>query len=169
MNNDSIIIRTATPGDQNLLSDLLAAAYGELVKAPYDPEALSAALPLMSQANPKLLASGTYYIATIDEAAAGCGGWTREKPGNGEIVAGVGYIRHFATHPAHLRKGIARLLLEHCLTQARAAGIHTMMSQSTLLAEGFYAAAGFRRVGTIEAEMGPGVHLPVIEMQRPLP
>jgi GNAT superfamily N-acetyltransferase len=104
----------------------------------------------------------------IDGAAAGCGGWTIDKPGSGEIVEGVGHIRHFATHPAHLRKGVARLLLEHCLAEARAAGIHIMMSQSTLPAEKFYAAAGFRPIGPIEVEMGPGVVLPAVEMQRRL-
>jgi N-acetylglutamate synthase-like GNAT family acetyltransferase len=168
MGRDGIIIRTATPDDEKILSDLLTAAYGELARGSYDSEALAAALPLMSRANPKLLASGSYYIAEIDGAAAGCGGWTIDKPGSGEIVEGVGHIRHFATHPAHLRKGVARLLLEHCLAEARAAGIHTMMSQSTLPAEKFYAAAGFRRIGPIEVEMGPGVVLPAVEMQRPL-
>ena len=163
---ETIIIRAATPGDQHLLSDLLAAAYAELAHASYDPVALAATLPLMSRANPKLLACGTYYIAVIDGAAAGCGGWTKERPGTGEIAEGVGHIRHFATHPAHLRKGVARLLLEHCLAEARAAGVRTMMSQSTLPAEKFYAAAGFRSIRMIEVEMGPGAILPAIEMQR---
>jgi GNAT superfamily N-acetyltransferase len=168
MSRDNIIFRTATPADQDLLSNLLAAAYGELAQGSYDSEALAAALPLMSLANPKLLASGSYYIAEIDGAAAGCGGWTREKPGSGEIVDGVGHIRHFATHPAHLRRGVARLLLEHCLAEARAAGMQVMMSQSTLLAEQFYAAAGFRTIGPIMVEMGPGVVLPAVEMRQAL-
>jgi N-acetylglutamate synthase-like GNAT family acetyltransferase len=168
MSRDNITIRTATPDDEKILSDLLAAAYGELAQASYDSETLAAALPLMSRANPKLLASGSYYIAEIEGAAAGCGGWTMDKPGSGEIAEGVGHIRHFATHPAHLRKGVARLLLEHCLAEARAAGIRVMMSQSTLPAEQFYAAAGFRRIGPIEVEMGPGVVLPAVEMQRQL-
>jgi GNAT superfamily N-acetyltransferase len=168
MHKDDIIIRTATPADETILSELLTAAYRELARGSYDSEALAAALPLMSRANPKLLASGSYYIAEIGGSAAGCGGWTIDKPGSGEVIAGVGHIRHFATHPAHLRKGVARLLLEHCLAEARAAGIRVMMSQSTLPAEQFYAAAGFRRVGPIMVEMGPGVILPAVEMQLPL-
>ena len=165
MSRDGIIIRAATPEDESLLSDLLESAYGELANGQYDSVALAAVLPLMSRANPKLLASGTYYIAYAGDQAAGCGGWTREKPGSGEIVEGVAHIRHFATHPAHLRKGVARLLLEHCLAEARSAGIQVMMSQSTLPAEQFYAAAGFRRIGAITVEMGPGAVLPAVEMQ----
>jgi GNAT superfamily N-acetyltransferase len=168
MRDGSIVVRTARPSDQDVLSDLIASAYGELAQGPYDPALLAAALPLMSRANPKLLASGTYYVAETGGAAAGCGGWTIEKPGSGEVVDGIGHIRHFATHPAHLRKGIARLLLEQCLAEARAAGVRTMMCQSTLPAEPFYAAAGFRRIGVIEIEMAPGVLLPAVEMQRPI-
>lgn len=166
MRDGRIVVRTATPNDRELLSQLIASSYGGLARAPYDPGALAAALPSMSRANPKLLASGTYYVAEIGGTAAGCGGWTMEKPGGGEIVAGVGHIRHFATHPAHLRKGIGRLLLDVCLAEAREAGIRTMMCQSTLPAEPFYAAAGFRRIGLIEIEMGPGVRLPAVAMQR---
>jgi GNAT superfamily N-acetyltransferase len=164
MTNDKIIIRAATPDDQESLSELLAASYAEL-KGSYDPHGFDAALPLMSRANPKLLASGTYYIAAIDGAAAGCGGWTIEKPGTGEIVEAVGHIRHFATHPAYLRRGVARRLLEHCLEEARRAGIRTMMSQSTLPAEAFYASVGFHRVGAIQVEMGQGLILPAIGMR----
>jgi N-acetylglutamate synthase-like GNAT family acetyltransferase len=65
-----------------------------------------------------------------------------------------------------MRKGIGRLLLDVCLAEAREAGIRTMMCQSTLPAEAFYATAGFRRIGLVEVETGPGVLLPAVEMQR---
>ena len=161
---DKIVIRAATPGDHNMLSELLAAAYGAL-RGSYDPRGLEAALPFMSRANPRLLASGTYYVAEIDGIAAGCGGWSAEKPGSGEVVDGIGHIRHFATHPAFLRLGVARRLLEHCLREAAEAGVKTMMSQSTLPAETFYASAGFRSVGQVEVEMAPGLILPAIDMR----
>lgn len=156
-------IRAARPDDAAMLSDLLAASYATLKG--YDPHGLANALPLMSRANPKLLASGTYYVAEIGGTAAGCGGWSREKPGSGETADGVGHIRHFATHPDWLRRGIARRLLDHCISEARRAGLRIMMSQSTLPAESFYAAAGFRRLGDIRTEMGPGIVLPAVEMR----
>ncbi len=158
-----ISIRPAMADDQESLSTLLAASYAGL-KDSYDPHGFDAALPYMARANPRLLASGTYYVAEIDGVAAGCGGWSVEKPGNGEIIAGVGHIRHFATHPVHVRKGVARRLLQHCLAEARDAGISTMMCQSTLPAEPFYRSAGFRQVDKIEVEMGT-LALPAIEMR----
>jgi len=161
-------IRTATPQDEAVLTELIGASYATLGSG-YDAAQLAAAMPVMSRANPKLLSCGTYYVAECDGEAAACGGWTRDRPGSGEVVEGMAHIRHFATHPAHLRKGIARMLLDRCLAEAAAAGIRVMKSQATLTGEPFYAAAGFRRVGLIEVEMGPGNLLPAIDMERPLP
>lgn len=164
-----IVIRAATPDDRDALDELIAASYATLDRAAYDRGMLAAAMPAISKANPKLLASGSYYVAEIGGEPAGCGGWTREAPHSGALADGVAHIRHFATHPAHLRKGVARLLLDHCLAEAAAAGVRLMKSQSTLLAEPFYASAGFRRVATDKAEMAPGIKLPVVQMERPLP
>jgi GNAT superfamily N-acetyltransferase len=159
-----ISIRAARSEDQELLSAMLAASYASL-KGSYDPHGLDAALPYMSRANPKLLAGGTYYLAAIGGEPAGCGGWSVEKPGCGEIRKGIAHIRHFATHPDHVRKGVARSLLLRCLAEASAAGIRTMRCQSTLPAEGFYRSAGFRRLGVIEVEMGPDLVLPAVDMR----
>lgn len=114
MRDGRIVVRTAIPNDRELLSKLIASSYGGLARVPYDPGALAAALPSMSRANPKLLASGTYYVAEIDGTAAGCGGWTMEKPGSDEIVAGVGHIRHFAP----IRPTCARASAGFCWTFA---------------------------------------------------
>ncbi|MCV0395037.1 MAG: GNAT family N-acetyltransferase [Rhizobiaceae bacterium] len=165
---DAISIRVAVPSDEAALTELIAASYRSLDDGSYESAKLKAALPFMSKANPTLLASGTYYIADIGGQIAGCGGWTREIPGGAGIIEGVGHIRHFATHPDHVRKGVAAALLRHCLAQATSAGIIRMMSQATLPAERFYEAAGFRRLRMIEVAMGP-VTLPAIEMERALP
>lgn len=165
MENSAVAIRVALPGDHDLVTDILAAAYARLDDGSYDGERLSDALPLMSSANPRLLKSGTYFVAMSNGIPAGCGGWTLEAPGTGTVEPGVGHIRHFATHPDHLRKGVAQALLRRCLDEARAAGVTLMRSQSTLPAQRFYASAGFTRVRDIEVAMGPGVALPAIEME----
>lgn len=165
MDHPAIAIRPALPDDHDLVTAILAAAYARLDDGSYDRDRLSEALPMMSKANPRLLASGTYFIAMSDGEPAGCGGWTPEAPATGAIEPGVGHIRHFATHPDHLRKGVAQALLRHCLDEARAAGVTLMRSHSTLPAQRFYASAGFTRVRDIEVAMGPDVALPAIEME----
>ena len=165
----TIASRIATPEDGDLVTALIAASYARLDDGSYDRDAIAAAMPLMARANPALLASGTYFIAEANGEPAGCGGWTFAAPGSGQTVDGVAHIRHFATHPDHLRKGVARALLDRCLSEAAAAGARLMKCQSTLPGERFYAAAGFRRVRMIEVPLGPGVTLPSVEMERPLP
>jgi GNAT superfamily N-acetyltransferase len=82
------------------------------MKAGYDAFFLSAALPLMTRANPTLLQSGTYYLSeTQDGTIIGCGGWTFERPGGGEVVPGLVHIRHFATHPDWIGRGIGTALV----------------------------------------------------------
>jgi GNAT superfamily N-acetyltransferase len=162
-------IRPATPDDLDALTELITASYSRLDPSLYAPGRLAAVLPLMSKANPKLLASGTYYVVSSDGEAAGCGGWTFEAPGTGILTDGVAHIRHFATHPDHLRKGVARLLIDRCCTEAAARGARLMKSQSTLQGEAFYSAAGFRRLRPIEVKFTDEISLAAIEMERPLP
>lgn len=169
VSNEAITLRAATPNDDEALTALIGAAYGALERGRYATGMLEAALPLMSRANPKLLAGGTYYVAEIGGEPVACGGWSFQAPGTGETIEGVTHIRHFATHPDHVRKGIARLLLDHCLSEAADSGAATMRAQATLQAEPFYSAAGFRRTGEVQAQLGAGIALPAIEMERPLP
>ena len=71
---ETITVRVAGPEDAEALSALIAAAYRTLDRSAYDPTELTAALPAMSKANPKLLASGTYFVAAVDGVTAACGG-----------------------------------------------------------------------------------------------
>jgi GNAT superfamily N-acetyltransferase len=168
MTEANVTIRKATPDDAELLTELIAASYRTLDNGQYDAASLASAMPLMAKANPRLLRSGTYYVVEVDGVTAACGGWSFEKPGSTETKEGVAHIRHFATHPDYLRRGLARLLLDHCLTEAASRGATLMKSQATLPAEKFYASAGFRTVGSFDAEMGQGIMLPVLDMEKDL-
>src|SRR6516162_11592079 len=126
-------IRIAGPSDSVAVSAVLAASYSSLLKDCYDSDTLGRALPFMTRANPALLASGTYYVAEGELGnLLGCGGWTTERPGSGEIVEGEAHIRHFATHPEWLRRGVGTALLARCLGDARLLGIRKLNCFSTL-------------------------------------
>ncbi len=164
---NELIIRIAAVGDDREVSALLDASYSTLLQGHYKNELLVVVLPLMTKANPHLLASGTYYVAkTADEECIGCGGWTLERPGDGEIQHGVAHIRHFATHPRWLRKGIARALLSRCIQDAEERSIRTLECYSTLNASHFYGSAGFKRIRTFEMPLTQETKFPAIHMTR---
>ena len=158
-------IRTATLKDAEVVTTLLTACYPVLMKGAYDAEVLACALPLMTKANPKLLASDTFYVAqSNDGRIIGCGGWTHERPGTGEIEQGLAHIRHFATHPDWLGQGVARKLFEKCQTEASTQGAVQLECFSSLNAEGFYGAMGLKRQNVFDVQMGPDVRFPSVRM-----
>jgi GNAT superfamily N-acetyltransferase len=163
------LIRTASPEDSDPVQSLLEASYPTLFRPFYSDEALAAALPLMTKANPRLLASGNYFVAeTGTREIVGCGGWSHERPGSGALEDRLGHVRHFATHPDWVRKGIGRALLARSIETARAEGIKCLECNSSLAAEAFYRALGFETVGPVDVDMGGSVRFPGIIMQMAL-
>lgn len=160
-------IRTARPEDAEAVTGLLEACYPTLFAAGYEPQILSPALPRMTKANPRLLASGNFFVAENESGAiVGCGGWSKEQPGSNDHHESEGHIRHFATHPDWLRRGIARAIIDRSIDQARAAGISRLECYSSLVAVRFYEAVGFEVIGPWTVELGPGVTLPGCLMRR---
>ena len=148
---------------------MLAASYGTLMRPDYNPAVLAAALPAITKASPVLLASETYFVAEAKLGLlVGCGGWTRERPGKGDVAEGLGHIRHFGTHPDWIGRAVGRSIYAACERQARAAGVTRFECYSSLNAKWFYAALGFETVRRIEIELGPGLTLPSILMTRSL-
>jgi N-acetylglutamate synthase-like GNAT family acetyltransferase len=162
-----MLLRVATPDDAEAVAAVLGPSYRELWAEAYPAELLERALPTTTRANPELLESGRYYLveATTGEPA-GCGGWSAHPPGAAEPDPRRGHIRHFATHPAWLRRGVGRMLYERCEVDARAAGFTVFEAYASLNGEAFYAALGFRRVERIETPMPGGVRFPAIRMER---
>jgi N-acetylglutamate synthase-like GNAT family acetyltransferase len=163
------VLRVATPRDAEAVSELLRASYPRLMRSAYDEEVLAPALEVMTQANPSLLRSGTYYVAELTNGfLVGCGGWTPERPGTKSVEPGLGHVRHFAVHPDWTRRGIGRALLEACGRTARAAGVRAFECYSSLNAEKFYRALGFVRIREMDMELKPPVVLPGVLMRRNL-
>ena len=153
--------------DTDAVSILLEISYSRLLASSYDGNTLEQALPFMVKANPTLLASGTYHVAEVEPGTlVGCGGWTPTKPGSGEIVEGEGHIRHFAVHPDWINRGIGTALLTRCITDAGSIGIHKLHCSSTLNAEPFYRASGFRTIGLIDVRIGPDIEFPAVLTKR---
>ena len=167
MTEPMLTVRVATPGDADGVTAVLEASYGKLLAAHYSAALLDQALPLMSKANPALLGSGKYFVAEANNVGIiGCGGWSLERPGTTEVVGGLAHVRHFATHPRWISRGVAKAILTRCIHVAAAHGIHTMEAYATLAAVEFYRKLGFAVVAPIDVVMAPGVSLPSVVMRR---
>jgi len=159
--------RIATVEDAKTVSALLVASYPELMRSAYPERELVPALVHMTQANLTLLASGRFYVAeSTDQEVIGCGGWSVERPGDRSVVPGLAHIRHFATHPQWVGRGVGRALYRRCEADARAIGCTAFECYSSLNAEPFYASVGFARVGSLEVSMAPDVIFRSIRMRR---
>ena len=164
---DTLIVRPATPDDLAGVDALLGRSYPVLLKGAYPPSLLVTAIPLISKAQPRLLASGTYFVVEDGDEIVGAGGWTRAAPGfGGPGRTGVGNIRHVVTDHRRVRRGIGRKLMTRVLSSARDAGVHRMDCLSTLMAEPFYAACGFQTIGPVTLNLRPGIDFPAIHMRR---
>jgi|GEM_PF-338376 N-acetylglutamate synthase-like GNAT family acetyltransferase len=162
-------VRIGNIDDAPAVSALLKASYTEQLSASYSPDVLARALPLMTRANPRLLNSGTYYVAHTETQLVGCGGWSMEAPGSNLIQEGNAHIRHVGTHPDWLRHGIARALLLRCFRDAATAGLTTLECHSTLGAVSFYVAMGFSVVGSMEMQLAPEIAIDGVLLRRELP
>jgi len=121
----------------------------------------------LTTANASLLASGTYYVVVGNEGhLVGCGGWTAADPASGRIIEGEAHIRHVATHPDWVRRGIGTSLLVRCLNDVQSLQIHTLHCLSTLNAERFYRTVGFITVGSVHVPMGSSLVFPGVLMRR---
>ena len=135
------------------------------MRGAYEDSVLDAVLPVMTVAQPALLQSGTYYVAEAAEGTVvGCGGWTKERPGSGEVSPRLAHIRHFGVHPEWTRQGVGRALYARCRDDAKNAGVNKFECYSSLNGESFYAALGFERDRIIDIEMRGGNTFPSVRM-----
>lgn len=158
-------IRMTTASDADAVSELLLKSYTVLLAEAYDAETLRKALPLITRAEPDLLASGTYHAAVSAEGRLiGAGGWTKHSPTGLDETARNGNIRHFGTDPDHTGKGIGRALMEKCRQEAAAAGLEELNCYSTLNGESFYRACGFKTVEPFPITLPGNVTFPSVRM-----
>lgn len=160
-------LRVATPEDAEAVAAVLGPSYAELMAPAYPPDLMARALPLITRPNPVLLGSGRYYLVEMESGEpAGCGGWSADPPDRREEDLRRAHIRHYATHPGWLRRGVGRMIYGRCEADARAAGFTSFECYASLNGEDFYAALGFRRLGPIETPMLGGIRFPAVRMER---
>jgi GNAT superfamily N-acetyltransferase len=161
----TVSLRRAAPADLAAVDRLLSRSYPRLLAADYPPSTLVLAVPRIARARPELLATGTYFLAeSSDGQLLAAGGWTRAAPSGAGGLDQTGHVRHVATDPAVLRRGVGRALMTRVMQDARAAGMDWLDCMSTRTAVPFYTALGFRVVFPVDVPLAPGIVFPAVRM-----
>lgn len=155
----TLLIRTATRDDLSVVDLLLSRSYPRLLAADYPPSVMVTAVPLIARARPELVALGRYYL--VEDTGGrllGAGGWS--------LSGKVAEVRHLATDPDALRRGVARAILWRVFARAAAAGVTGFECLSTRTAVPFYASVGFAVVGPVTVPLRAGIVFPAVRMVR---
>ncbi|NIJ36206.1 GNAT superfamily N-acetyltransferase [Sphingopyxis panaciterrae] len=172
--------RLATTDDLDSLRDVMALAIAELQKGFLDEGQIAASRAVMGL-DTQLIADGSYFIIEDDGEIAGCGGWSRRAtlyggdhstslrdPALLDPATDAARIRAMYTHPAHVRKGVGRLIMALCEQAARDAGFARAEMMATLSGEPLYRACGYSPIEHVDTPGANGVAVPIIRMGKVL-
>jgi GNAT superfamily N-acetyltransferase len=171
-------VRVATDADVPALRTLIAESVRGLSVGYYTPAQAESALVHVFGPDSQLIADRTYYVVESDGALAAAGGWSRRRTlfGGDQTKSGAdpmldattepARIRAFFVHPAWARRGLGRLMFEHCRDAARTAGFRELTLVATLPGVPLYEALGFVRSESFAVQMPDGLELPVVRMTR---
>ena len=170
--DDDLSVRRAEPADLSAVDRLLARSYPRLLAPDYPPSVMVTAVPIIARARPELLASGRYYLVLdCSGDVVGAGGYSLAAPGGrgghrGAPSPPLGHIRHVATDPDHVRRGVGRALMARIVKDAAREGVTRLECLSTLTAVPYYASFGFAQLGAVEIPLAAGIVFPAIRMLR---
>lgn len=174
--DQTLSIRLAVEADIPVLREVMERAIDQLLPAFLSEPQVAASREVMGL-DSQLIADRTYYV--VEDAAgavAGCGGWSRRATlFGGDHSAGrdaalldpgseAARVRAMYTDPAFTRRGVGRLILATCETNAAAEGFSRCEMAATMAGEPLYAACGYQRIEPFEAETSNGVRVPLVRM-----
>jgi GNAT superfamily N-acetyltransferase len=141
-----IVIRPALQAERSRLEAL---QWQASLANPGDRESLLAnadaiALPI------EQIADGHVFVAQREGAIVGFAAVLPRPDGNAELDA-------LFVEPTLWKRGVGRLLVNHCADVARERASRILHVVGNPHAEGFYTACGFRTTGAVETRFGAGL------------
>jgi uncharacterized damage-inducible protein DinB/GNAT superfamily N-acetyltransferase len=143
-----VVCRPAVASEQEALEALQRRASlgnaGDREALLANPDAIE--LPLAQ------ILEGRVYVAERDGVTLGFAAVLPRGDGGAELDA-------LFVEPRCWKQGVGRSLVEHCAASARSMGSAALHVVGNPHAEGFYAACGFERTGTVQTRFGVGLAL----------
>jgi N-acetylglutamate synthase-like GNAT family acetyltransferase len=173
-------IRLAVSDEIPALTELIRCSARVLSRGYYTERETESAIRHVFGVDSVLIADASYFVAELDGAIAGCGGWSRRRTLYGGDQRPVGAqdlldpakeparIRAFFVAPTAARRGIGRRLFDECVQAAAASGFKSLELMATLPGVPFYAALGFDRVEDATDVLPDGTPIRFVRMRRPL-
>ncbi|SEN38127.1 Predicted N-acetyltransferase YhbS [Sphingomonas gellani] len=172
--------RLAEPADVPGINALTARSIRALHADSYDPAVIDEAVSHAYGVDWQLVRDGTYFVAEIDGAVVGAGGWSYRQtiagahgpddpPGDRlDPAMDAARVRAFYVDPAYVRRGVGAVLLRLSEDGARAAGFARAELTSTIPAVPFYASFGYAPVRPFDLRLPSGSTLRLELMDKPL-
>lgn len=174
----NVTLRKATLADREAIEQLIARSARELSRADYSEAQIEAAIASVFGVDTELIRDETYFVVEHNGLLVGCGGWSKRKT----LFGGDRYaaresglldparepakIRAFFVHPGWARKGIGRMLLHACESEAQAGGFHRLELMATLPGLKLYQTLGYVAGERVTYEIGAGVPIEFVPMQK---
>jgi GNAT superfamily N-acetyltransferase len=179
MREISIRWRLAKEPDLSSLQPVIRRAIAELLAPLLSPAQVRASFEIMG-VDTQLIADGTYFIAEVDGAIAGCGGWSRRathfggdhSPGRDarplDPAREPARVRAMYTNPAFARRGIGRAILARCEEAAVNERFRSVTLVATIAGVPLYRACGYKEFERFDEPTPSGVAVPLIRMWKAL-
>lgn len=148
-----VTLRRARPDEAGVLSELALAAKAYWG---YDEEFLAAVGEELTF-SPDDVASRHVVVAELDGAVIGFYSLDGEPP--------LGALEDMWLRPDRIGTGLGRVLWDHAMTAAAAAGFEHLDIDAEPFAEGFYLKMGAARIGVTPSGSIPGRMLPLLRVR----
>ena len=180
MDRPDPFLRIATLEDASRVEALMKESAAAIFPRFYDERQSESAIRYVAEADPMLLADGTYFVLESDGELVACGGWSRRaRPytGSGEFAdedrsldpsTEPAMVRAMFVRDDSTRRGLGRRILEECEAAARREGFRQLALMATLPGVPLYQACGFETVDEGELALTDGVTLEYVSMTKSL-
>lgn len=174
--NEAYSIRAATEADLDTLCDLIARSLRGLSIGLYPPDVVDGALMGACAVDTQLVRDRTYFVVSDGERIVACGGWSFRQtlfggdtrpdrdPAELDPACDAAKIRAFFVDPDFARRGIGRLLLEHCEREARRRGFTRFELMATLPGVPLYRRYGYVAGESIQYPLPNGLDIEFVPM-----